>query len=81
MALREAVRRRRCWGAGSSRSRITSDFEIFRTRDSASISAARGSGNRTVRVFTGLSVLHLCRVCKTASPDALNLAPGPLDGP
>jgi hypothetical protein len=53
MALREAVRRRRRRGASSSRSRTTSDFEIFRPRDSASISATRGSGNRTVRVFIG----------------------------
>jgi hypothetical protein len=51
MASNEAARRR--WrGARSSRSRTTSDFEIFRPRDSASISATSGSGNRTVRVFT-----------------------------
>ena len=33
------------------RSRTTSDFEHLRPRDSASISATSGSGNRTVIVF------------------------------
>jgi hypothetical protein len=51
MALNEAVRRRRRRGASWSRSRTTSDFEIFRRRDSSSMSATNGSGNRTVRVF------------------------------
>src|SRR5882724_4127896 len=51
MALNEAVRCRRRRGASCSRSRTTSDFEILRPRDSASISATSGSGNRTVRVF------------------------------
>jgi len=50
MAVREAVRRR--WrGTCSSRSRTTCDFEILRPRDSASMSATSGSGNRTVRLF------------------------------
>src|SRR5947209_18855144 len=34
-----------------SRSRTTSDFEILRSRDSASIWATRASGRRTVSVF------------------------------
>src|SRR6266852_4717702 len=51
MARSEAVRRRRRRGASSNLSRTTSDFEIFRPRDSASMSATRGSGRRTVRVF------------------------------
>jgi len=50
MALRDAARRR-FRGARSSLSRTTSDFEILRPRDSASMSATKGSGNRTVRVF------------------------------
>src|SRR5438552_6413193 len=50
MALRDVVRRR-LRGARSSLSRTTSDFEILRPRDSASMSATKGSGNRTVRVF------------------------------
>lgn len=50
MTPSEAVRR--CLrGARTSRSRTTSDFEMLRPRDSASISAISGSGNRTVRVF------------------------------
>src|SRR5256885_7048213 len=49
MAVREAVRRR--WrGTCSSRSRTTCDFEILRPRDSASMSATSGSGNRTVKI-------------------------------
>jgi hypothetical protein len=52
MALNEAMCRRRRRGASWSRSRTTSDFEIFRPRDSSSMSATSGSGNRTVRVFT-----------------------------
>jgi hypothetical protein len=52
MALKEAVRRRRCRAVSSSRSRTTSDLEILRRRDSASISATKGSGSRTVRLFT-----------------------------
>src|SRR6267143_2941574 len=50
IALRDLVRRR-LRGARSSLSRTTSDFEILRPRDSASMSATKGSGNRTVRVF------------------------------
>src|SRR5260370_2634588 len=50
MALRDVVRRR-LRRARSSLSRTTSDFEILRPRDSASMSATNGSGNRTVRVF------------------------------
>jgi len=50
MALRDLVRRR-LRGASSSLSRTTSDFEILRPRDSASMSATNGSGKRTVRVF------------------------------
>ncbi len=46
MALRD-VARRRLRGARSSLSRTTSDFEILRPRDSASMSATKGSGNRT----------------------------------
>ena len=37
--------------ASCSRSRTTSDLEILRPRDSASISATSGSGKRTVSVF------------------------------
>ena len=37
--------------ASRSRSRTTSDFEILRPRDSASMSATSGSGKRTVSVF------------------------------
>src|SRR5215470_101425 len=50
IALRDVVGRR-LRGASSSLSRTTSDFEILRPRDSASMSATNGSGNRTVRVF------------------------------
>ena len=50
MASREELWRR-FRGARSSRSRTTSDFEILRPRDSRSMSATRGSGSRTVRVF------------------------------
>jgi hypothetical protein len=53
MALNEAMRCRRRRGASWSGSRTTSDFEIFRPRDSSSMSATSGSGNRTVRVFMG----------------------------
>jgi len=52
MALKEVLGRRER-GEVSSRSRITSDFESLRARDSASMSATSGSGNRTVRVFMG----------------------------
>ena len=37
--------------ASLNRSRTTSDFEILRPRDSASMSATSGSGKRTVSVF------------------------------
>src|ERR1700687_4636939 len=47
--------------ASCSRSRMTSDFEIPRPRDSASMSATSGSGKRTVRVFIEISVLHVCQ--------------------
>src|SRR5947207_14617514 len=50
MALRDVVRRR-LRGARSSLSRTTSDLEILRPRDSASMSATKGSGSPTVRVF------------------------------
>jgi len=63
MAFREAVRRR-CRAGRSSRSRTTSDFEILRPRDSASMSAASGSGSRTVRVFMN-EVYYKWQVCKT----------------
>lgn len=46
--------------ASRSRSRTTSDFEILRTRDSASMSATSGSGNRTVSVF--MSVVYYVAV-------------------
>ena len=36
-----------------SRSRTTSDFDILRARDSATISSTSGSGRRTVSDFTG----------------------------
>ena len=39
--------------ASCSRSRTTSDFEILRSRDSASMSVTSGSGKRTVSVFIG----------------------------
>ena len=51
--------------ASRSRSRTTSDFEILRPRDSASISATSGSGKRTVSVFMERIVLRLCQKCKT----------------
>jgi hypothetical protein len=38
--------------ASRNRGRTTSDFEILRPRDSASMSAMGGSGKRTVSVFT-----------------------------
>lgn len=50
IGVKEAARRR-LPGACSSRSRTTSDFEIFRPRDSASMSATNASGNHTVRLF------------------------------
>ena len=49
--IRNAEERRRDVRPISNRSRITSDFETFRWRDSASISAANCSGRRTVSVF------------------------------
>jgi len=64
MARSEVVRRRRRRGASSNLSRTTSDFEIFRPRDSASMSATGRSGRRTVRVFMNLIVLRIWRVCK-----------------
>src|SRR5438045_6012146 len=51
IALSEAARGRRLRQASSSRSRTTSDSEIFRLRDSSAMPATNGSGNRTVRVF------------------------------
>ena len=51
MALKGAERCRPCFPPVCNRSRTTSDFDIFRFRDSASMSAANGSGRRTVRVF------------------------------
>ena len=51
--------------ASCSRSRMTSDFEILRPRDSASISATSGSGKRTVNVFTRPSVLRRCQARNT----------------
>src|SRR5690242_9057220 len=65
MASKGAMRSRRRRGVSCSRSRTTSDFEIFRPRDSASMSATRGSGNRTVILFIATSVLHLWRGGKT----------------
>jgi len=38
-------------GVRLNRSRMMSDFETFRPRDSSSISAASVSGSLTVRVF------------------------------
>src|SRR5215831_13925456 len=58
IALRDVVRRR-LRGASSSLSRTTSDFEILRPRDSASMSATNGSGKRTVRVFI-FRVYYIC---------------------
>src|SRR5579859_2851368 len=66
IALREAARRPRLPGASSSRSRTTSDFEIFLPRDSSSMSATSGSGNRTVRVFMKFIVLQHWQSCKTS---------------
>src|SRR5260370_1658816 len=71
MARSEAVRRRRRRGASSNLSRTTSDFEIFPPRDSASMSATRGSGRRTVRVFMHLIVFHLWRVSQQQRPICL----------
>src|SRR6266480_2086178 len=51
MASSKAGGRRRDFPAPVSRSRTTSDFDSFRRRDSASISATTDSGNRTVNVF------------------------------
>src|SRR5438874_13836884 len=51
MEASAAVWRRSDPTASCSRSRMTSDFEILRPRDSASISATSDSGNRTVRLF------------------------------
>src|SRR2546428_7007354 len=65
MAWGGAAAPRDAAGARSKRSRTTSDFEILRPRDSASMAAASGSGRRTVSVFTPGSVLHLCHYRKT----------------
>src|SRR5689334_18303730 len=72
MALRDVVRRR-LRGARSSLSRTTSDFEILRPRDSASMSATKGSGNRTVRVFMN-SVYYISdsSARQAAEPASLN---------
>jgi hypothetical protein len=51
MVASVAVGRRADPLASRSRSRTTSDFEILRPRDSASMSATSGSGKRTVSVF------------------------------
>ena len=59
MASSEAALFRRLRGACSSRSRTTSDFETFRSRDSDSMSATNASGNRTVSVFME-SVYYAC---------------------
>src|SRR5271168_5319101 len=67
MASSDAARRR-LRGARSSRSRTTSDFEIPRPRDSASISATSGSGNRTVKVLMKVIVLRYWQACKTSRP-------------
>ena len=56
--------RRPLRGARSSLSRSTADFEILRPRDSASMSATKGSGSRTVRVFMP-SVYYIRQLCKT----------------
>ena len=49
--------------ANWSRSRTTSDLEILRPRDSASMSATSGSGKRTVRVF--MASVYYIRVSDT----------------
>jgi hypothetical protein len=75
-ASREAVRRRRRRGASSSRSRTTSDFEIFRPRASVSISVTRGSGNRTVRVFTAECITSLPSMQDSLEKQSFNAGRG-----
>jgi hypothetical protein len=53
--------------AACNRSRTISDFEIFRLRDSSSISATRRSGKRTVRVFISL-MYYTCAMCARRRP-------------
>jgi hypothetical protein len=53
--------------AACKRSRTISDFEIFRLRDSSSISATRRSGKRTVRVFISL-MYYTCAMCARRRP-------------
>src|SRR6266581_1007004 len=65
--------RRRLRGARSSLSRTTSDFEILRPRDSASMSATKGSGNRTVRVFMNLAYYISDSSARQAAEPALLL--------
>jgi len=72
MALKDAVCRR-LRGARSSLSRTTSDFEILRPRDSASMSATNGSGRRTVRVFT-IQVYYISGSPARQGPAEVSLA-------
>ena len=51
------ARRKRGLATRRKRSRTTSDLERWFSRDSASISAAKASGNRTVSVFMGSIVI------------------------
>src|SRR5687768_2261939 len=69
MASSAADRRHAGRTARCRRSRTISDFEHFRSRDSASISETRGSGSLTVNVFMLSSVLHSCRSGKTLDVD------------
>src|SRR3954468_13382150 len=50
------------WPFAPSRSRITSDFDTRRWRDSAAMSAASDSGSRTVRVFISPPAYYRCAV-------------------
>ena len=59
MLARGSRRRRADAAAGRRRSRTTSDLDIPRARDSASISATTGSGRRTVRVFMAAGLYYV----------------------
>jgi hypothetical protein len=58
--------------ARCSRSRTTSDFVIWRSRDSASISATSTSGNLTVRVLVQYEVRGLSHSCFDTQHGRLN---------
>src|SRR5712691_12804670 len=67
MASSNAGRRRRDPSPPVNRSRTTSDFDSLRRRDSASISATKASGNRTVNVFMTLSY-YISGICAIHHP-------------